>query len=142
MYTYTYTHTRIHIHNTIYVQAREVCEKSVQLMQRLEKKISEMASSTEVQDAVQKTLTEKLKDKDAAAVAYAIGVCSALAARRSFMSKDWAKACAFAGDESAGGAALEAARSLSVVEEEEEDDDDAEQLCDCTFTLAYGTDSA
>jgi hypothetical protein len=87
-------------------------------------------------------LTEKLKGKDAAAVAYAIGVCSALAARRSFMSKDWAKACAFAGDESAGGAALEAARSLSVVEEEEEEDDDAEQLCDCTFTLAYGTDSA
>ena len=84
-------------------------------------------------------LTEKLKGKDAAAVAYAIGVCSALAARRSFMSKDWAKACAFAGDESAGGAALEAARSLSVVEEEEEEDDDAEQLCDCTFTLAYGT---
>jgi len=120
-------------------EAREVCEKSVQLMQRLEKKISEMASSTEVQDAVEKTLTDKLKGKDAAAVAYAIGVCSALAARRSFMSKDWAKACAFAGDESAGGAALEAARSLSVVEEEEEEDDDAEQLCDCTFTLAYGT---
>ena len=120
-------------------EAREVCEKSVQLMQRLEKKISEMASSTEVQDAVEKTLTDKLKGKDSVAVAYAIGVCSALAARRSFMSKDWAKACAFAGDESAGGAALEAARSLSVVEEEEDEDDDAEQLCDCTFTLAYGT---
>jgi elongation factor 3 len=120
-------------------EAREVCEKSVQLMQRLEKKISEMASSTEVQDAVEKTLNDKLKGKDATAVAYAIGVCSALAARRSFMSKDWAKACAFAGDESAGAAALEAARSLSVVEEEEDEDDDAEQLCDCTFTLAYGT---
>ena len=57
--------------STIHACGIAVCEKSVQLMQRLEKKISEMASSTEVQDAVEKTLTEKLKGKDAAAVAEA-----------------------------------------------------------------------
>ena len=33
---------------------------------------------------------------------------------------------------------LEAEKML-VVPEEDDDDDDAEELCNCTFTLAYGT---
>jgi elongation factor 3 len=121
-------------------EAREVCQKSVELMQRLETKIADLASANEVQVAVEKCLTSKLKGQDSEAVAYAVGVCCALAARRSFMSKDWARGCSFcASGEQASNAALEAARSLSVIEEVEEDEDDAEQLCDCTFTLAYGT---
>jgi elongation factor 3 len=121
-------------------EAREVCQKSVELMQRLETKIADLASVNEVQVAVEKCLTSKLKGQDSEAVAYAVGVCCALAARRSFMSKDWARGCSFcASGEQASNAALEAARSLSVIEEVEEDEDDAEQLCDCTFTLAYGT---
>merc|ERR1719199_2406433 len=31
------------------------------------------------------------------------------------------------------------AEEMMVIPEEEEDDDDAEELCNCTFTLAYGT---
>ena len=31
------------------------------------------------------------------------------------------------------------AEKMLVIPEEEDDDDDAEELCNCTFTLAYGT---
>jgi elongation factor 3 len=31
------------------------------------------------------------------------------------------------------------AETMLVVKEEDEEEDDAEELCNCTFTLAYGT---
>eukprot|EP00629_Pelagomonadales_sp_RCC1024_P000223 CAMPEP_0119272810 /NCGR_PEP_ID=MMETSP1329-20130426/9090_1 /TAXON_ID=114041 /ORGANISM="Genus nov. species nov., Strain RCC1024" /LENGTH=1025 /DNA_ID=CAMNT_0007272919 /DNA_START=80 /DNA_END=3157 /DNA_ORIENTATION=- len=122
-------------------EAREVCERSVALMQRLEGKINAMASSKEVTDAVAAALEAGTKSPDAASLAYATRVCQALALRRNFSSAEWAKADAgkMAGGADAVKAALDKAKEMSIVVEEEEEEDDAEQLCDCTFTLAYGT---
>lgn len=33
----------------------------------------------------------------------------------------------------------EVAETMLVIPDDDDDDDDAEELCNCTFTLAYGT---
>ena len=110
-------------------------------MQRLEGKIAALASTDAVTEAVAAEIARGSPKADAAAAAYATKVCQALAMRRCFNPSEWAKADAgrMPGGAAAVAAALETARSMSTVEEEEEEEDDAEQLCDCTFTLAYGT---
>ena len=133
-------------------EAREVCERSVDLMQRLEAKCSGLSSSDDVTAKIRGVLAETLKGNNAkggskeadACAAYVFQVCDALAARRNFAAAEWAKAgkavawCCPKG-EAACAAAMAAAEAMVVVAEEEEEEDDAEILCDCKFTLAYGT---
>ncbi|KAH8098605.1 protein kinase regulator [Aureococcus anophagefferens] len=93
-------------------EAREVCERSVELMKRLEAKCSGLAKGAEVETKV----AEAFGSKAPKAVAWCLP-----------------------GGEAAAAAAMDAAAAMMVVEEEEEEEDTAEQLCDCKFTLAYGT---
>ncbi|KAH8052518.1 protein kinase regulator [Aureococcus anophagefferens] len=129
-------------------EAREVCERSVELMKRLEAKCSGLAKGAEVETKVAEAFGAKISGAaagDAAvAKAYVLDVCNALASRRCFAGAEWAKApkavgWCLPGGEAAAAAAMDAAAAMMVVEEEEEEEDTAEQLCDCKFTLAYGT---
>lgn len=128
-------------------EAREVCERSVELMKRLEAKCSGLAKGAEVETKVAEAFGSKVgaaKGDAAVAKAYVLDVCNALASRRCFAGAEWAKApkavgWCLPGGEAAAAAAMDAAAAMMVVEEEEEEEDTAEQLCDCKFTLAYGT---
>ena len=128
-------------------EAREVCERSVELMKRLEAKCSGLAKGAEVETKVAEAFNGKVgaaAGDAAVAKAYVLDVCNALASRRCFAGAEWAKAAkavawCLPGGEAAAAAAMDAAAAMMVVEEEEEEEDTAEQLCDCKFTLAYGT---
>ena len=76
-------------------EAREVCERSVELMKRLEAKCSGLAKGAEVETKVAEAFNGKVgaaAGDAAVAKAYVLDVCNALAARRGFAGAEWAKA--------------------------------------------------
>ncbi|KAJ1451546.1 P-loop containing nucleoside triphosphate hydrolase protein [Pelagophyceae sp. CCMP2097] len=134
-------------------EARAVCERSVALMRKLEARCAGVAAFSAVAQAVDaRGLRQELVGAEtplrARARWHASKRGAALAARRNFEAVAWTAALSpaltacFPGGVSE---AVEAARLVAVdvsalKEARTEDDDDvAEELCNCTFTLAYGT---
>jgi len=143
-------------------EARGVCEKAVEFMQRLEFKCAQSPVDwAALEDALRATLfvaSETPNTVPAVAARHAARVAVALAERKCFDETAWVEAlvpivapfeqgdAAAADDttevtrrvEAARQQAAEATKQAADAEDAAEEDD-AEELCDCTFTLAYGT---
>jgi len=132
-------------------EARSVAERSVQLMQRLEDNCTKGKIDW---PAVTKEIKGKLEEKAPPLVAaHASKVATDLAERKCLDRGVWLAALRplLALEEaeednqvdSKIDSALEVAKKYitlaSSSEDADEADDEAEELCDCTFTLAYGT---
>jgi elongation factor 3 len=79
---------------------------------------------------------------------HVIKLCSSLMLLQQFESEQWNEItnvfAAFTGDKAVAAKAVESLRPackelVKVVIVDDDDDDDAEELCNCQFTLAYGT---
>jgi elongation factor 3 len=133
-------------------EAREVTERAVAQLKRLKEMADKQAS---VRGDVSK-LTEEFKkalgaeDADAnlnKVIAHASIIATAMMDLGFMEDSQWTKNVAnqFKGyfDAAKCEAAVETVRGeaekMLVVPDEDEDDDDAEELCNCQFTLAYGT---
>ena len=138
-------------------EARDVCARALDQLKRLEAKCAELEAAgiavkvehAKVLGALKTGL--KLGDVDASTACTLDFVAEMMCVRvdaRSFIPKMWTDMCLpllvpHVADDAAARAAIDAARAecekMVEVAAEEEDDDDAEELCNCEFTLAYGT---
>jgi elongation factor 3 len=133
-------------------EAREVTERAVAQLMRL-KGLADKAMS--VRGDISKLDTEFLKafgveESDAIAVKvvkHASSIATTMMDLHFMEDMQWKKnvAGAFGGffDAAKADAATESVRceaeKMLVVPDEDDEEDDAEELCNCTFTLAYGT---
>ncbi|KAJ8608442.1 hypothetical protein CTAYLR_009594 [Chrysophaeum taylorii] len=128
-------------------EARAVCERSVELMRRLEQRCAGAADATELESVVKNALAGIIEHPTV--LAHASGVGAALAARHCFDPDAWSDALcellepwAVVTDVAAAvDAARRGAKEKAALPEDEveEADDAAEELCNCQFTLAYGS---
>jgi elongation factor 3 len=133
-------------------EAREVTERAVQQLKRLkglaDKQAAVRGDSSKVADEFKKALgVTDLSPNLAKAVSHAAVVASCMMDLRYMEDLQWEKQVAsqLIGffDKEACNKATELVRveaeKMIVVPDEDEDEDDAEVLCNCNFTLAYGT---
>jgi elongation factor 3 len=132
-------------------EARGVTEGAVAQLQRLDdlakKAHSVRGDTSKVSDELAKALGESDKVGLDKAIAHAAVVATTMMDLQFMEDSQWKKLVSpyfedFVGDAKAE-EATEAVRVLAEkmieVPEEEDEDDDAEELCNCQFTLAYGT---
>jgi len=133
-------------------EARETTEKAVEQLNRLkalsEKQMSVRGDISKLEAEFYKSFgVENASGGVAVVVKHASLIASCMMDLK-FMedlqwSKNVAKEFAVYFDADKANASVEAVRveaeKMLEIPEEDEDDDDAEELCNCTFTLAYGT---
>merc|ERR1712176_725395 len=135
-------------------EARDVSQRAVDQLKRLkglaDKAISVRGDISKLDEAIKKALPEQMElsygqDK---VVKHISMIATCLMDLHFMEDVQWKKNIsnhmkAFTDDESEATNIIEAVRvdaeKMLDVEEEDEDDDDAEELCNCQFTLAYGT---
>merc|ERR1712157_402044 len=133
---------------------RDVSQRAVDQLKRLkglaDKAISVRGDISKLDEAIKKALPEQMElsygqDK---VVKHISMIATCLMDLHFMEDVQWKKNIsnhmkAFTDDESEATNIIEAVRvdaeKMLDVEEEDEDDDDAEELCNCQFTLAYGT---
>jgi len=133
-------------------EAREVTERAVAQLNRLkglaDKQMSVRGDISKLEEEFKKAFgTENPEGGLAAVIQHASIIATTMMDLRYMEDLQWTKQVAplFLGyfDKATAEANTEKVRaeaeSMLVIPEEEEDDDDAEELCNCTFTLAYGT---
>jgi elongation factor 3 len=133
-------------------EAREVTERAVAQLMRL-KALSDKALVTRGDTSkMVETLKEKLPTKEISSsmnvcIDHAAEVATTLMDLKMMEDMQWTKLVAtlFLGffDKKKCDDAIEEVRkvaeTLITIPDDDDDDDDAEELCNCTFTLAYGT---
>jgi len=128
-------------------EARAVCEAAHEQLVNLNAKVEALAAvPKEVDHAVLVGLLTT-EGVPAAFVDYAALLCASLIEEKEFDVLEWTETVGpylgmFIPRESADaklGTVLEECLNLLGVKDEEEEDDDAEELCNCRFTLAYGS---
>ena len=133
-------------------EAREVTERAVAQLNRLkglaDKQMSVRGDISKLEDSFKKEFgCENAEGGLLAVVKYASTIATTMMDLKYMEDLQWTKnvAAQFAtyfdkakADECTEKVREEAEKML-VVPEEEDEDDDAEELCNCTFTLAYGT---
>jgi len=130
-------------------EAREITERAVAQLTRLQGLCDKAVTTRGDTSAIEKLLKDELPTKEISA---ALGVAIAHAAVVGTTMMDvgymedsqWAKLVAsifepFFDAKAAIEKVRVEAEKMLVIPEEDDDDDDAEELCNCTFTLAYGT---
>ena len=133
-------------------EAREVTERAVAQLNRLkglaDKQMSVRGDISKLEEEFKKAFAADDADGGLLSVIKFASIISTTMMDLRFMEDlQWTKQVApqFLGyfDKAKAEAATEAVRAeaekMLVIPEEEDDDDDAEELCNCTFTLAYGT---
>ena len=133
-------------------EAREVTERAVAQLNRLKglatKQMSVRGDISKLEDEMVKSFGIEGGDAGLEIVAkFASSIATTMMDLHFMEDMQWKKhvASQFTGfmDEAKAEAATEkvreAAEKMLVIPEEDDDDDDAEELCNCTFTLAYGT---
>jgi len=130
-------------------EARSVCERSVELMQRLERRCAGAADADAIVAVVRTALQPATAEPLVLAHTAAVG--AALVGRKCFDPDAWTQAlepvlAPWATKGADVAALVDAARlaakdkaALPDDEAEVEVEDNAEELCNCTFTLAYGS---
>uniref|UniRef100_A0A7S0B2M2 ABC transporter domain-containing protein n=1 Tax=Minutocellus polymorphus TaxID=265543 RepID=A0A7S0B2M2_9STRA len=131
-------------------EAREVTERAVGQLQRLkalaDKAVTTRGDTSKI-SAEFKTALGGADGVDAKVIEHASVVATTMMDLHMMEDLQWKKNVAaglkgFVSDADAD-KATEAVRvkaeDMMVIPEEDDDDDDAEELCNCTFTLAYGT---
>jgi len=121
-------------------EARTVCGKGFEQLSGIDEKLKEHTSRKAARDVVDKAV-KKAGLKGGAEVAHYVGslICSLVNAKSE--QDEWAPALTpFGLSEAAVKTIFKEMAELYFTEAvEEEDDDDAEELCNCQFTLAYGS---
>ena len=133
-------------------EAREITQKAVAQLMRLkglaDKAISVRGDISQLEDAFKKSLScESPNGAQESVIKFACTVASCMMDLRFMEDTQWRKNLTpclqdfFAKDtvESGIEATRVAAEGMLDIPEEDDDDDDAEELCNCNFTLAYGT---
>ena len=132
-------------------EAREVTERAVAQLQRLkglaDKAITTRGDTSKITAEFKTALGGAADGVDAKVIEHASVVATTMMDLHMMEDLQWKKnvAAGFKGFVSDADAekATEAVRvkaeEMMVIPEEEDEDDDAEELCNCTFTLAYGT---
>jgi len=129
-------------------EARSVCERSLEQMKKLNVLVEKEKARQKTADieAVQTALKAKLPKADDVFAHHVSNVCCSLMSLRKFDAESWVEVEKFV-------KLVDAANASSIVEKlrveceamvkplpvQDDDDDDAEELCNCNFTLAYGT---
>mmetsp|Transcript_22520 Transcript_22520/g.49063 ORF Transcript_22520/g.49063 Transcript_22520/m.49063 type:complete len:1038 (-) Transcript_22520:104-3217(-) len=131
-------------------EAREVTERAVAQLNRLKGLADKQMSVRGDISKVESTFKQEFGDEGGIAmvVAYASTIATAMMDLHFMEDLQWAKNVASQfvpayadkakAEENTEKVRVEAEKML-VIPEEEDEDDDAEELCNCTFTLAYGT---
>jgi len=132
-------------------EARGVTERAVEQMKRLkglaEKAVSVRGDTSAIEAELTKALGIEATPSFKKIIAHAAVVATCMMDLNFMEDLQWKNNISPYFVEAAGAAkaeeAVEAVRveaeKMMVVPEEEDEDDDAEELCNCTFTLAYGT---
>eukprot|EP00519_Triparma_laevis_P012012 CAMPEP_0182499198 /NCGR_PEP_ID=MMETSP1321-20130603/7307_1 /TAXON_ID=91990 /ORGANISM="Bolidomonas sp., Strain RCC1657" /LENGTH=1045 /DNA_ID=CAMNT_0024703349 /DNA_START=20 /DNA_END=3157 /DNA_ORIENTATION=+ len=130
-------------------EAREITERAVAQMTRLqglcEKTMSTRGDATKLEEVLKENLpTKTFSDALNIAVTHAAVISTTMMDVGYMEDTQWAKLVApifapFFDAKAAVEKVREVAETMLVIPEEDDDDDDAEELCNCTFTLAYGT---
>jgi len=137
-------------------EARSIAERAVAQLQRLDRLITETRSSGTATkkaqpDAVLAVVKAKCGAKGSnpafsAAVSHITGMCCMLMNLQTFTVSSWAELGKYLQPvEGTGGKAVvdalrtECREMVKIVVVDDDDGDGAEELCNCQFTLAYGT---
>ena len=132
-------------------EARKVAENASRQLKRLSGECEAAKAGTKDIDhaVVSKTLLDKLPakaSKDLVVVGHIAHICCSLMRLKKFEADDWAEVKKYAtvlcGPEAAGNVASAMrveCKEMCKFTPPKEDDDDAQELCNCQFTLAYGT---
>ena len=132
-------------------EAREVTERAVAQLQRLkglaDKAVTTRGDTSKITAEFKTALGGAADGVDAMVIEHASVVATTMMDLHMMEDLQWKKNVAvglkgFVSDadaEKATEAVRVKAEEMMVIPEEEEEDDDAEELCNCTFTLAYGT---
>jgi len=121
-------------------EARTVCGKAFEQLQGIDEKLKAGKSKKADREGVVVPAVAKLGVKDAAVAGYVASlVCSLVNCK----SEDFEFAQALApygvSEAASNGIYSEMAKLYFADEAEEEEEDDVEELCNCQFTLAYGS---
>ena len=133
-------------------EAREVTERAVAQLNRLkglaDKQMSVRGDISKIESEFQKAFgIDNVEGGLSAVIKYASTIATTMMDLKYMEDLQWSKnvAAQFAAyfdkakaEENTELVRVEAEKML-VIPEEEDEDDDAEELCNCTFTLAYGT---
>ena len=131
-------------------EAREVTERAVAQLQRLkglaDKAVTARGDTSKISEEF-KTALGGADDVDAKVIEHLAVVATTMMDLHMMEDLQWKKNVAtglkgFKSDadaEKATEAVRVKAEEMMVIPEEEDEDDDAEELCNCQFTLAYGT---
>lgn len=133
-------------------EARDVTERAVAQLQRLkglaDKQMSVRGDVSKLEEEFVKAFSaESAEGGKLAAIKYACVVASCLMDLQFMEDMQWTKNLGTIMesyyDKDASDKGIEAVRVVAEkmleIPEEDDDDDDAEELCNCQFTLAYGT---
>eukprot|EP00227_Mantoniella_beaufortii_P016613 CAMPEP_0197585056 /NCGR_PEP_ID=MMETSP1326-20131121/7462_1 /TAXON_ID=1155430 /ORGANISM="Genus nov. species nov., Strain RCC2288" /LENGTH=1042 /DNA_ID=CAMNT_0043149509 /DNA_START=144 /DNA_END=3272 /DNA_ORIENTATION=+ len=125
-------------------EARTVCGKAYEQLKSIDVKLKENASRKAARDAVHKEVMKSCGAacaKDAGKAEYLTAVVCSLVNCKVEDADEWTDALSPFGVTEAGAKACRKAMAAMYFTEaaEEAEEDDAEQLCDCRFTLAYGS---
>jgi len=132
-------------------EAREVTQRAVEQMNRLkglaDKAVNVRGDTSKLEAEFTKSLGVEVSDVLKVTIAHAAVIATAMMDLHFMDDLQWKKNVSafftpFVGEAKALGAVevvrVEAEKMMEVPEEDDEDDD-AEELCNCQFTLAYGT---
>ena len=122
-------------------EARTVCGKAFDQLQAIEERLKTHQSVKAVRDVVEKQVKKDFGNVAADKADYLVTLVCSLINCKVEDEDDWADELkAFGVAEAATKATHAALAKLYFGDQaDEEEDDDVEQLCDCKFTLAYGS---
>ena len=135
-------------------EARNVAERASDQLNRLNTLCEEAAKYTKKADpslvlaALKSKLPKKIVDNEEIALMYTANLCCTMMNMSKFDSSEWSSEISkylavLVGTEAAEKATekirLECKEMVKAIPPKSEDDDDLEELCNCKFTLAYGT---
>eukprot|EP00746_Dinoflagellata_sp_MGD_P000632 gnl/MRDRNA2_/MRDRNA2_101137_c0_seq1.p1 gnl/MRDRNA2_/MRDRNA2_101137_c0~~gnl/MRDRNA2_/MRDRNA2_101137_c0_seq1.p1 ORF type:complete len:1172 (-),score=274.49 gnl/MRDRNA2_/MRDRNA2_101137_c0_seq1:70-3585(-) len=128
-------------------EAREVCEAAFGTLQRIKKQGEDRPFKLADTAGIKTTLLTHAPKVDETTAMYCANMCSTAANLRCFEEDTWTSCIKPCMIDMSSEAEIQAATKAVVdkcqadleYQEEEEEEDDAEQLCNCEFTLAYGS---
>lgn len=134
-------------------EARGVCEKASAALNKLSeeceiaKKGTKQAEDGKTMDALKKALGKDASKIPDEVVTHIVSMMCSLMQRQKFSEEDWEDILTYSGAWVGKANATKACAELRVVCKEmvkfvppaDDDADDGEELCNCQFTLAYGT---
>ncbi|GMI26294.1 hypothetical protein TrCOL_g10751 [Triparma columacea] len=133
-------------------EAREVTERAVAQLQRLtalcEKAVSTRGDTSKLEELFKEHLgVKEISSALGSAISHAAIIATTMMDCGYMEDVQWAKLVSVVltpfSDKAKVDVAVEKVREVAetmlVIPEEDDDDDDAEELCNCNFTLAYGT---